>query len=166
MDAMIGKKKKDWKVKKFQEIKSLAENYKFFIFFNFTGLDVPKFIEIRKKMRELGNEVKVTKNAFLNLIMKIKFEDPTALVAVKDDPIKTVKVLSKIIDEKKIKGSLLDGKFFGAEETRNLKNSPDMEQLRGMILGSMLGILQKVVLYLQWYPSSLISILKQKSEEK
>ncbi len=164
---MISKKTKEWKKRKFEELKSLKESHNFFVFFNFMGIDVPKFIEIRKKMKEIGNEVKVAKNAFVNILLGVKFEDPTAVVAVKEDPIKTVKVLSKVIeDEEKIKGALLDGKFFGGEETRKLKDSPDMEELRGMVLGSMLGVLQRAVMSLQWYPSSLISILRQKSESQ
>ncbi len=161
---MIPKKSKEWKRKKFEELKQMKEKYNFFIFFNFTDLDVPAITEIRDKMKEIGNEVKISKNAFIEKILGVRFEDPTAVVGIKDDPIKTVKILSKLI-EKKIKGALIDGRFIDREEIIKLKNLPDTPELRGMVIGSLISLLHRLITSLSWYPSSLISILKQKSEK-
>lgn len=163
---MIGKKNKDWKKKKFDEVKSLKDRYESFIFFNFNGLDVPKMVQLRDSMKEIGNETKVTKNVFIKMIFGIKFEDPTGIIAVKDDPIKSVKVLLKLIDEGKIKGSLVAGKFFSAGETVSFKKMPDLSEVRALVVGTLIGTLYRLISSLLWYPSSLIYILKQRAEKQ
>lgn len=163
---MIGKKNKEWKKKKFEEIKLLKDRYEYFIFFNFNGLDVPKMIQLRDSMREIGNETKVTKNVFIKMLFGIRFEDPTGIIAVKDDPIKSVKVLLKLIDEGKIKGSLIGGKFFSAQETVLFKRMPDLSEVRALVVGTLISTLYRLVSSLLWYPSSLIYILKQRSEKQ
>jgi ribosomal protein L10 len=162
---MIPKKNKEWKKKKFEELKQMKVKYNSFIFFNFTELDIPAITEVRDKMKEIGNEVKISKNAFIEKIMGVKFEDPTAVVGVKDDPIKTIKILSKLI-EKKIKGALIENKFLEREETIKLKNLPDAPELRGMVISLLISAIYRLITSLSWYPSSLISILKQKSEKE
>lgn len=162
---MIPKKGKEWKKRKFEKIEDLAKNNKYFIFFNFNNLNIPSFIEIRKKMKELENQVMIAKNVFIRMLMGIKFEEPIAIVSVKKDPIKTVKELTKFLDKEKITGSLIDKKFYDKNATLELLKFPDSDELKGMILGNLYGILTRVVSSLRWYPGALINILDAKSKE-
>lgn len=162
---MIAKKGKEWKKKKFQAFEDLVKKNKYFLFFNFNELDIPAFVAIKKKMRELENQVMIAKNVFIRMLMNVKFEEPIAVVAVKKDPIKTLKELIKVLDKEKIRGSLIGNKFYNKEATLELSKSPDSEELRGMVVGSLYGMLYRLVSSLQWYPGALINILNTKSKE-
>lgn len=161
---MITKKGKEWKKKKFERFEELVKNNKYFIFFNFNNLDIPSFIGIRKKMKEIENQVMIAKNVFIKMLMGIKFEEPIALVAVKKDPIKAIKELTKVLDKEKITGSLIEKKFYDKNKTLELLKSPDSDELKGIIIGNLYGILNRLVSSLKWYPGALINILNAKSK--
>ncbi len=162
---MIPKKNKEWKRRKFEELKDLKANHKYFIFFNFSGLSVHDFVELSRKMKELRNQLKVAKNAFLRMIFNISFKEPIAVLAVKEDPIKAVKELVKALGGDRIRGSFMDGRFFDINSTVALMDSPDMSELRGMVIGALVNILSRTLMSLSWNQAVLLHILRQRSEE-
>ncbi len=162
---MLSKKARKWKEKKFSEISQMRKTHSDFIFFDFTGLNVPAFINLRKKMKESGNEVRVSKNTFVEKLFGIRFKVPIAVVGVKDDPIKAVKDLLGVVDEKKIVGSLVGGTFYSGSQTVGFKSLPSTSEIKAILVGNLYNILHKLALSLKWYPAMLVSILKQKSEQ-
>lgn len=163
---MIPKKGKEWKKEKLQKFENLVKSNKYFVFFNFIGLNIPSFLEIKKKMNELGNQVMVVKNVFIKMLMNVRFEEPIAVISISKDPIKTIKELIKILDKEKIRGSVLDNVFYDSQKTLDLSNSPDSDELRGMLIGSLYSVLHNLLSCLKWYPSTLLYILDKKASQQ
>lgn len=163
---MIGKKGREWKEKKFKVFEDMVKSSEHFLFFNFAGMDVPAFISLRKKMRELGNQVMVAKNVFIRMLLNLRFEEPIAVIAVKDDPIKTIKELIKVLDKEKIRGSVIARNFYNKEATLELSKAPDSDDLKRMLISNLNGLLWKLVFSLKFHPSALLNILNIKSKEQ
>ena len=144
---------------------------------DFTGLDVIKATELRKKLREASVEYRVVKNTLAQLAAKNAGYDllleyltgPTGLAFGIKDPIIPAKILtefSKDHEKLKVKVGMFDGRVFNPKEVKQLATLPTKEVLISQVLaglqapisgfvGALGGILQKLV-------GTLDAVAKQK----
>lgn len=115
---------------------------------DFRGLTVQEATELRKKLREAGVELRVTKNTLTRLAaekaelqdLNAYLEGPTALAFGYDDPVSAAKILSEFAkDHKKLelKGGVLEGRVIDQAMVTALADLPTREVLLGQLVGLM-----------------------------
>lgn len=152
------------------KVKELTEKFraaKAVYLTDFTGLDVIKATELRKKLREASVEFRVVKNTLAKMAAKNAGYDmlldyltgPTGLAFGVKDPIVPAKILtdfSRDNEKLKVKAGIFEGKIFDTKEVRQLAQLPTREVLLSQVLaglqapiagfvGALGGILQKLV---------------------
>lgn len=148
---------------------------------DFTGIDVPTFTELRKKLREEEVSFLVVKNRLAKLAVKEAgveglddlFIGPTGLVCTVDDPVAPARVLTKFADgadgKPVIKAGYIDGDVYVDAQLEALAKLPSREVLLGKMVSAMQspisglaytlsGILQKLV-------GTLQAVADKKNEE-
>ena len=105
---------------------------------DFTGLNVKRMTELRRRFRKAGVEYVVIKNTLG--LMGERLRGPTGIV-VGTDPVAAAKVLSDFARENdqkpEVKGGLLDGRQIGVEQVKALANLPSREQLLAELAGGL-----------------------------
>src|SRR5690554_6301841 len=115
---------------------------------DFRGLTVQEATELRKKLREAGVELKVTKNTLTRLAaekadlkdLHAYLEGPTALAFGYEDPVSPAKILSDFAkDHKKLelKGGVLEGRVIDQAMVTALAELPTREVRLGQLVGLM-----------------------------
>ena len=105
---------------------------------DFTGLNVKRMTELRRRLRKAGVEYVVIKNTLAlravnqSGLTGTVLKGPTGLVVSKD-PITAAKVLTDFAREFEqkpgVKGGLLDGKPINADQVKRLASMPAREQM-------------------------------------
>jgi large subunit ribosomal protein L10 len=113
---------------------------------DFTGLNVKRMTELRRRFRKAGVEYVVIKNTLaLRAVNESglageRLRGPTGLV-VGTDPVAAAKVLSDFARENDqkpaVKGGMLDGRQIGVEQVKALANLPSREQLLAELAGGL-----------------------------
>jgi large subunit ribosomal protein L10 len=139
---------------------------------DFTGLDVPTFTELRKKLREEDISFLVVKNRLAKLAVKEAgveglddmFSGPTGLVCSETDPVSPARVLAKFADDSGgkpvIKAGYIEGDVYVDAQLEALAKLPPREILLAQMVTAMQspivglvyalnGIIQKLVGTLQ-----------------
>jgi large subunit ribosomal protein L10 len=129
-------------VEKFQKAKSV-------VFTEYRGLSVKQVGDVRKQLKEHGVEYKVAKKTLLSLAAQqagfkaipIEYmEGPISAVFSFEDEVSGPKVIYKLGKEYEgltLKGGIMDGRLFGAEEAIQLAQIPSREELLAKLVGSM-----------------------------
>lgn len=165
------------KEKKIQDLTEKFRSAKAVYLTDFTGLDVIKATELRKKLREASVEYRVVKNTLAQLAAKNAGCDllldyltgPTGLAFGIKDPIIPAKILtefSKDNEKLRVKVGLMEGRIYDPREVKQLASLPSREELLAQVLsglqspisgfvGVLGGLLQKLV-------GTLDAIAKQK----
>lgn len=165
------------KEKKVQDLTEKFRSAKAVYLTDFTGLDVIKATELRKKLREASVEYRVVKNTLAQLAAKNAGCDllldyltgPTGLAFGIKDPIIPAKILtefSKDNEKLRVKVGLMEGRIYDPREVKQLASLPSREELLAQVLsglqspisgfvGVLGGLLQKLV-------GTLDAIAKQK----
>ncbi len=134
---------------------------------DFTGLDVVRATELRKKLREASVEYQVVKNTLAQLAAKNAgmemlldyLTGPTGLAFGVKDPIVPAKILvdfAKNDDKPSVKVGVIDGKMIDIKQVKQLALLPSREVLLSQLLsvmqspisglvGALSGIIQKFV---------------------
>ena len=105
---------------------------------DFTGLNVKRMTELRRRLRRAGVEYVVIKNTLAlravneSGLVGERLRGPTGLV-VAADPVAGAKVLTDFAKENdqkpSIKGGLFDGRAIDTEQVRRLATMPSREQM-------------------------------------
>jgi large subunit ribosomal protein L10 len=113
---------------------------------DFTGLNVKRMTDLRRRFRKAGVEYVVIKNTLaLRAVNESglageRLSGPTGLV-VGTDPVAAAKVLTDFAKENDqrpgIKGGLLDGRQIGVDQVKALANLPSREQLLAELAGGL-----------------------------
>jgi large subunit ribosomal protein L10 len=113
---------------------------------DFTGLNVKRMTELRRRFRKAGVEYVVIKNTLAlravndSGLAGERLRGPTGLV-FGTDPVAAAKVLSDFARENdqkpEVKGGLLDGRQIGVEQVKALANLPSREQLLAELAGGL-----------------------------
>jgi large subunit ribosomal protein L10 len=113
---------------------------------DFTGLNVKRMTELRRRLRKQGVEYVVIKNTLAlravneSGLVGERLKGPTGLVVAKD-PVAAAKVLSDFAKENDkrpaVKGGLFDGRAVDAAQVAKLANMPSREQMLSQLGGYM-----------------------------
>ena len=133
---------------------------------------VPEFNEVRKRLREVGAKLTVTKNSFVRIAAKnaglpegiaTQLLGQTAIVTGAEDVAATAKVLKTFSKESKklpLKGGIVDGNFIDEATVNALADLPSKPQLQAQLLGVLLAPASKLVRTLNEPAASLARVLK------
>ena len=127
------------------EMNGLISGSEAVVISHYRGLTVAEMSELRKKARELGAELRVTKNRITRLALKgTNFEclsdlfvGPT-VVAYSEDPITACKLcveFAKANEKFVVTGGALSSGKISMEEIERLATIPSMDELRAKIIG-------------------------------
>ena len=132
-----------------------------FYYTDFTGLNVKKMTELRRRFRKAGVEYVVIKNSLAlravneSGLAGSRLRGPTGVVIGKD-PVVAAKVLNDFAKENEqrpsVKGGMLDGKAIDIAQVKQLASLPSREQMLadlgaglqspiGAFLGALSGVL-------------------------
>ena len=127
------------------EMNGLISGSEAVVISHYRGLTVAEMGELRKKARELGAELRVTKNRITRLALKgTKFEGlddlfkgPT-IMAYSSDPISACKLCVQFEKENEkflVVGGALSSGVLSMAEIERLATIPSMDELRAKIIG-------------------------------
>jgi len=130
--------KKPEKDKLVAELKEKLDGAKALYYTDFTGLNVKRMTDLRRKLRKANVEYVVIKNTLALRavneagLVGTKLKGQTGLVIAKD-AVAAAKVLSDFAKENDarpaVKGGLLDGKAINVEQVKKLASLPSREQM-------------------------------------
>jgi large subunit ribosomal protein L10 len=164
---------KEKKKKILEDLKEKIERQKIMIFIDFTGIKSKDLFSLRRKLKELGNEMKVAKKTLINLALKEKNLDVidvrkilgeiAVIFGVKDEisSAKTVYEFSKENKNLKILGGILEKKFIGPERIEELAKLPTKEELLAKLVSELSAPISNFVYLLKSIPQSLVFVLSQ-----
>ncbi|MFC4098320.1 50S ribosomal protein L10 [Paenibacillus xanthanilyticus] len=112
---------------------------------DYRGLNVAQVTELRKQLREAGVEFQVLKNSLVRRATAnaelTQLDDvltgPTAVAFSKDDAVAPAKILNdfaKKNDALKLKGGVVEGAIYNADQIKALAELPSREGLLSMLL--------------------------------
>jgi large subunit ribosomal protein L10 len=120
------------------ELKAKIKNAPALYYTDFTGLNVKRMTELRRRMRKANVEYVVIKNTLAlravneSGLVADRLRGPTGLVVARD-PVTAAKLLAdfaKENDQKPIvKGGMLEGKSIAVDQVKQLASMPSREQM-------------------------------------
>jgi large subunit ribosomal protein L10 len=127
-------------------------------FTDFTGLNVKRMTELRRRFRRAGVEYVVIKNTLAlravneSGLAGTRLRGPTGVV-VTQDPVAAAKVLVDFAREHEqrpvVKGGLVDGAAVGEADVRKLATLPTREVARSQFAGALNSVLMMFALALE-----------------
>ena len=166
--------------KNLKEVKSLTEKLdkaNAIYFTDYLGLDVVSITKLRKEFVSNDVEFTIAKNTLIKLAAKDVGIDgldeflsgPTAIALSYNDPTgpaKVIKSFLKDFDKPSVKGMILDGQIFQAEEFEKIANLPTREQLLSQLVGMLNSPMSKLSSTLGSPLSGLLGTLEQLNSKK
>ncbi|QHW32659.1 50S ribosomal protein L10 [Paenibacillus rhizovicinus] len=112
---------------------------------DYRGLNVAQVTELRKQLREANVEFQVLKNSLVRRAtaqaelseLDAVLAGPTAIAFSKEDAVAPAKILAdfaKKNDALKLKGGVVEGQVFNADQIKALADLPSREGLLSMLL--------------------------------
>jgi large subunit ribosomal protein L10 len=144
---------------------------------DYTGLTVPGWETLRKRLRETGSEIHVFKNTFVRKAaekagypaeIEKALTGQTAVVTGEQDvcaAAKVMKTFAKEFDKAKVKAGVLDGAMLTAEGVNSLADLPSKPQLQAQLLALFNTPATQLVRLLNEPASALARVLKAKEEK-
>jgi large subunit ribosomal protein L10 len=166
-------KTKEEKKKILKDLKEKIEKQKIMIFVDFTGVKSKDLFLLRRKLKELGNEMKVAKKTLINLALKEKnlnvidvrkmLGEVAVIFGMKDEisSAKTVYEFSKENKNLKILGGIFGRNFIGPEKIEELAKLPTKEELLAKLVSEISAPISNFVYVLRSIPQSLVFVLSQ-----
>lgn len=161
---------------KVTKLKDFFSSSKDIIFTDFSGLDVAQITELRRKLADQENDFRVVKNDYARIaISDLELPDvgdclfgPTAVALVRADAGPAAKA---IIDygrdtTVKVKGAIIGGKIFSAEEVTALSKLPSRDQLIALLMSTFNAPLQNLVYALNALPTKLVRTVQAIADKK
>ena len=140
------------------ELKSKMNGATALYFTDFTGLNVKRMTDLRRRLRKAGVEYVVIKNTLaLRAVNESgltggKLKGPTGVVVSKDAAA-AAKVLVDFAKENEqrpaLKGGLVDGEVVSEAEVKKLATLPTKDVALGLLAGAMNGVLMVFALALE-----------------
>jgi len=154
---------------------TLNENTAMMIY-HYQGLNVNQLDELRKKMREAGALLKVTKNRITKIALKdTQHQEAISLfsgqtgVALSKDPITLAKTLvnfQKNNEMLKIIGGVMDTKVLAPEDVAKIATLPSISEARAKIVGILQSPAQKIISILLAPGAKIANLAHAKSLKK
>jgi len=140
------------------ELKSKIDGATALYFTDFTGLNVKRMTDLRRRLRKAGVEYVVIKNTLaLRAVNESgltggKLKGPTGVVVSKDAAA-AAKVLIDFAKENEqrpaLKGGLVEGEVVSEADVKKLATLPSKEVALGLLAGAMNGVLMVFALALE-----------------
>lgn len=157
-------------------LKSIFGETKDFIFADYRGLSVQQITDLRSKLREQSASFKVVKNNYAKIaFQQLEHPDvaellvgPTALALTQDDSGTIAKIL---VDAAKdlplvVKGALVDGSVFDADQVIDFSKLPTKPELLASLMGTMQAPLQYLVYAMNGVTQKLVRVLQAVADKK
>ena len=166
--------------KNLKEVKSLTKKLdkaNAIYFTDYLGLDVVSITKLRKEFVANDVEFTIAKNTLIKLAAKDVGIDgldeflsgPTAIAFSYNDPTDPAKVIKSFLkdfDKPSVKGMILDGQVFQAEEFDMIANLPTKDQLLSQLVGLLNSPMSKLSSTLGSPISGLLGTLEQLNSKK
>jgi large subunit ribosomal protein L10 len=130
--------KKSEKEQLVAELKAKIKGAQALYYTDFTGLNVKRMTDLRRRLRKANVEYVVIKNTLAlravneSGLVGERLRGPTGLVVAKD-PVTAAKVLTDFAKENEqrpsVKGGMLDGRAVDKEQVKRLASMPSREQM-------------------------------------
>ena len=167
----------DEKKKIVEDIRKRFLDSKVVILTDYSGLDVEKINELRRKLKQSGAEYKVVKNTLLVRaseetdisLIKDSFKGPSAVALSRDDPVTPAKILAEFANDHEafeIKVGIMNGKILDFSAIKKLSVLPSREALLGNLLSVMIGVPSAFARALNDMPKRLLNVLQAIKEQK
>ncbi len=169
---------KDTKKEIIKDLVDKLSKHKVIVFFDYTGLSVDKFQELRKELREEGINCHVVKKTLIDLSLekaglkipeKIKkVPGQIALVLGYEDEVIPAKILynfSKKNNEVKIITGIISGNYLENEAIINLAQLPSKQELLAKLVASISSPIYGLVNTLQGNLRKLVFVLSNIKKE-
>ncbi len=166
----------DHKVKAVESIKGDFSHVKDFIFTDYRGLTVAQITELRNELRKENAIYKVIKNRFAKIALKElgqpavdeHLTGPTAVALSTEEagPVAKALVAFSKNGVLKIKGGIVDGTVFDAEQMIAFSKLPTKAELIAKLMGTMKAPVQNMVYILHGVPQKLVRTLQAVADKK
>jgi large subunit ribosomal protein L10 len=169
---------KEEKKSKVKDIKGVFESGKAIIFTDHSGVNAESTYSIRNRLNDVEASLKIVKNtlsllaageAYDDLNLEEIFKGPTSLIISEENVVKAAKLakdFQREFESFKIKGGLIDGRLFSAEEVLRFAALPPREVLLAQLLGVMMNPLTGLVTVLSGVSRSLVVALDAIRKQK
>jgi large subunit ribosomal protein L10 len=142
----------------------------------YQGLTVANMRELRKRLREVGSELKVVKNRLTKRALAAAECDaldsmltgPTAVAFGLTDPVGPAKVCMAYAKENAklvVKGGLLNGRRIGEENIKAMAKMPGRQEMLGMLAGAMKAPIQQTATAMNQLMAKVAYAMKARIEQ-
>jgi large subunit ribosomal protein L10 len=141
------------------ELKSKLDGAEGVLYTDFTGLNVKRMTDLRRRFRKAGVEYVVIKNTLaLRAVNEAgltgqALKGPTGVVVAKKNAIAAAKVLTDFAKENDarpaVKGGLYEGEVIDAAMVKKLASLPTREEALSMLVGTFNSVLSMFALSLE-----------------
>ncbi len=163
---------KTQKQKILEDLKEKIARQKAIIFVNFSGLKVKDLFDLRKRLKNVNSELKVSKKTLLALVfkekkLKIDIEELKGEIALifgfqnETSPAKTAYQFSQENKNLKILGGFSENKFVEPEKIIELAKLPTREELLARLISSVSAPVSNFINVLEGNIKGLIYILSK-----
>ena len=143
----------------------------------YSGMNVAQVSKLRRDLDNAGGEFKVAKNTLLKIAasgtqaeaIKDDFTGPNAIICSYKDPVAVAKVLAAVAKDMpmlKLKTGLLGTQRLKPQDILSLATLPPKEVLVAKLLGTLLGMPQRLVGALSWNLMQLMLTLSAIKSQK
>ncbi len=161
------------KVAAVQELKSRLDGVKTVVLTEYRGLTVQQLSDLRKQLRAVSAEYKVVKNRLARLAVKSSrleglsshLTGPTGVIFSREDPVAVAKALhsfAKTNQALAIKAGFVEGQMLPPAALKALADLPSREQLRAQLVGTIQGVLSRLVGVLAAPQRELVYVLQER----
>ena len=162
------------------DLKAKLVNTKAVFVGEYRGITVAQSTSLRKKVREAGGELKVSKNtlfaiamkeAGLNALPEDMMKGPNIYAICYDDPVNVAKVLKEYANDKTqkafiLKGGLLETQQLNLAQLMALADMPSKEVMRGQVVRTIAAPLSGLVNVLSGTIRNFVTCLAQIRDKK
>jgi len=161
-----------------EELKEKFSSSRSVIFADFRGMSVSRVSMLRRRCRDAGVDMKISKNTLTRIaVSEIGLEDAipylTDTVACfysSDDPVAPAKIVDTFYKEYrlnlKIYGGVVEGKVVGPQAIAALIDLPPKEVLLGQVLGTMIAPITGLLNVMQGNTRNLVYALEALRKQK
>ncbi|RCK79009.1 MAG: LSU ribosomal protein L10p (P0) [Candidatus Ozemobacter sibiricus] len=160
-----------------KEFKAKIEKAKVIVLSSVEGVTVEQITQLRKNLREVGDEIRVVKNTLLRRAfhdMKMEGLEPfmtgsTAVTFGYSDPVAPVKVMFDFAEKAQkfqFKAGLLGNSMLTVKQLEALSKLPGRKELLSMLLSTMVGPIRNLVSVCQGPIRKLVYAVQAIREKK
>lgn len=167
---------KEEKIQQVEELAQEAAESGAVIFSDYSGLTVTEMSELRRRLSELGADLRVAKNTLLRLAMEKadlkegEFEGPTAVLLSRSaDPIESIKTLVLFLKEKgkgAVKFGFFEKKLAEMARIVELATIPSKSVLQAQLVSQFKSPIFKLAYILSSQQQKLVLVLDRVSKSK